>query len=90
MNNVKKYYDVVQNYLDLIEKSSEDDVKKAAAAKAPWYKRAVKTLGDIFVPIIPAIVATGLLCGLLGGLSRAFPSMGDTQIYKFTSVRLSE
>ena len=69
-----------------VEAASKDDVKKAAAAKAPWYKRAVKTLGDIFVPIIPAIVATGLLCGLLGGLSRAFPSMADSQIYKLLDI----
>ncbi len=64
-----------------VEAASKDDVKKAAAAKAPWYKRAIKTLGDIFVPIIPAIVATGLLCGLLGGLSKAFPEMADSQFY---------
>ncbi|MBQ6634580.1 MAG: PTS transporter subunit EIIB, partial [Ruminococcus sp.] len=64
-----------------VEAASKDDVKKAAAAKAPWYKRAIKTLGDIFVPIIPAIVATGLLCGLLGGLSKAFPEMAESQFY---------
>ena len=69
-----------------VEAASKDDVKKAAAAKAPWYKRAVKTLGDIFVPIIPAIVATGLLCGLLGGLSKAFPSISDTQIYNLLDI----
>lgn len=69
-----------------VEAASKDDVKKAAAAKAPWYKRAVKTLGDIFVPIIPAIVATGLLCGLLGGLSRAFPDMADSQFYKLLDI----
>ena len=73
---VNKVYD---QFIDLagVEAASKDDVKAAAAAKAPWYKRAIKTLGDIFVPIIPAIVATGLLCGLLGGLSRAFPSISD-------------
>ena len=69
-----------------VEAASKDDVKKAAAAKAPWYKRAVKTLGDIFVPIIPAIVATGLLCGLLGGLSRAFPSMADYIVFPSLTV----
>lgn len=69
-----------------IEAASKDDVKKAAAAKAPWYKRAVKTLGDVFVPIIPAIVATGLLCGLLGGLSKAIPSFTDTQIYTLLDI----
>lgn len=69
-----------------IEAASKDDVKKAAAARSPWYKRAIKSLGDIFVPIIPAIVATGLLCGLLGGLSKAFPDIADTQIYALLDI----
>ncbi|MBQ9036644.1 MAG: sugar isomerase domain-containing protein [Erysipelotrichaceae bacterium] len=38
MNNVKKYFEVVQNYLDLIEKSSEDDVKKAALILAECFQ----------------------------------------------------
>ena len=75
----KVYAEFIQ--LAGIEAASKEDVKKAAAAKSPWYKRAIKTLGDVFVPIIPAIVATGLLCGLLGGLSRAFPSMADSHLY---------
>ncbi len=65
---------------------SKDDVKQAAASKAPWYKRGIKTLGDIFVPIIPAIVATGLLCGLLGGLSRAFPGMSGSGVFKLLDM----
>ena len=64
------------------EAASKDDVKQAAASKAPWYKRGIKTLGDIFVPIIPAIVATGLLNGLLGGLSRVFPAMADSNLIR--------
>ena len=75
----KVYAEFIQ--LAGIEAASKEDVKKAAAAKSPWYKRGIKTLGDVFVPIIPAIVATGLLCGLLGGLSRAFPSMADSHLY---------
>jgi len=69
-----------------IEAASKEDVKKAAAAQAPWYKRAIKTLGDIFVPIIPAIVATGLLNGLLGGLQRAFPSISDSYFYGLLNI----
>ena len=69
-----------------IEAASKEDVKKAAAAKSPFYKRAVKTLGDIFVPIIPAIVATGLLNGLLGGLSRAFPDMANSQFFTLLNI----
>ena len=64
-----------------VEAASKEDVKAAAAAQAPLYKRAIKTLGDIFVPIIPAIVATGLLNGLLGGLSKAFPGMSNSYLF---------
>lgn len=63
------------------EAASKDDVKKAAASKAPWYKRAIKTLGDIFVPIIPAIVASGLLMGLLEGFTNIFPSLAESDTY---------
>ena len=69
-----------------VEAASKEDVKQAAASKAPWYKRAIKTLGDIFVPIIPAIVATGLLNGLLGGLQRAIPSLSDSYFYSLLNI----
>jgi PTS system sucrose-specific IIC component len=80
----KVYAEFIQ--LAGIEAASKEDVKKAAAAKSPWYKRGIKTLGDVFVPIIPAIVATGLLCGLLGGLSRAFPSLADSHLYSLLDM----
>ena len=65
---VNRVYD---QFLQLagIEGSSKQQVKQAAAARAPWYQRAVKTLGDIFVPIIPAIVASGFLMGLMEALN---------------------
>ena len=69
-----------------IEAATKDDVKAAAAAQSPFYKRAIKTLGDIFVPIIPAIVATGLLNGLLGGLSKAFPSMANSDFFALLNI----
>ncbi len=60
---------------------SKEDVKKAAAAKQNIFKRAIKTLGDIFVPIIPAIVASGLLMGLLEGLCNVWPQMAESGTY---------
>ena len=48
---------------------STDDAKAAAAAKGNPIQRATKALGDVFVPIIPAIVASGLLMGLTEGLN---------------------
>lgn len=49
--------------------ASKEDAKAAAAAKQPFYKQAIKTLGDIFVPIIPAIVASGFLMGIMEALN---------------------
>lgn len=41
-------------------------MKAEAAKQGNWFQRAVRTFGDVFVPIIPAIVATGLFMGLRG------------------------
>ena len=48
--------------------ATKDEVK-AAAAQQNVFKRAIKTLGDIFVPIIPAIVASGFLMGIMEALT---------------------
>jgi len=52
-----------------VSAASKEEAKAAAAAKQPFYKRAIKTLGDIFVPIIPAIVASGFLMGIMEALN---------------------
>ena len=52
-----------------ITAASKDDVKKAAAAKGNIFQRIIKTLGDVFVPIIPAIVAGGLIMGIMEALN---------------------
>ncbi|MCI8660021.1 MAG: PTS transporter subunit EIIC [Lachnospiraceae bacterium] len=49
--------------------ASKEEVKAAAAAKQNLFKRAIKTLGDVFVPIIPAIVASGFLMGIMEALT---------------------
>ncbi|TWN36986.1 PTS system trehalose-specific EIIBC component [Bacillus licheniformis] len=47
-----------------IGESSKDDVKKASEKNMNPLQRAVKTLADIFIPILPAIVTAGLLMGI--------------------------
>ncbi|WP_166001202.1 PTS system trehalose-specific EIIBC component [Bacillus sp. Cs-700] len=47
-----------------IESASKQDVKDAAASKQNILQRGVKTLADIFIPILPAIVTAGLLLGI--------------------------
>ena len=46
--------------------STTSEMKAEAAKQGNWLQRAVRTFGDVFVPIIPAIVATGLFMGLRG------------------------
>ena len=69
-----------------ISAATKEEIKQAAAAKAPWYARAIKTLGDIFVPIIPAIVASGLLMGLLEGFSKLAPDLAKSDTYVIFSL----
>ena len=64
-----------------ITAATKEEVKQAATAKQNIFKRMIKTLGDVFVPIIPAIVASGLLMGLLEGLSKMFPAMANSGSY---------
>ncbi|MFS9353779.1 sucrose-specific PTS transporter subunit IIBC [Streptococcus oralis subsp. tigurinus] len=62
--------------------SSKEDMKAEAAKQGNWFQRAIRTFGDVFVPIIPVIVATGLfmgLRGLLNALGMTLPE--DVTIY---------
>lgn len=66
--------------------ATKADVKAAAAAKAPAWKRALKSVGDVFVPILPAIVASGLLMGLVEALGKAIPSFAGSDWYGFLDM----
>lgn len=61
---------VFAEFIDIagITASSKVEAKEAAAEKQNWFMRAIKLLGDIFVPIIPAIVASGFLMGIMNSL----------------------
>ena len=66
--------------------ASKDDVKKAAASKMPWWKKILKTPGDVFVPILPAIVASGLMMGLVEAIPKFFPAFAGTDWYAFLDL----
>lgn len=75
--------------------ASKDEQKAEAAKQGNWFQRAVRSFGDVFVPLLPAIVATGLfmgirgainndtILGLFGTTSEAFSS---TNFYTYTVV----
>ncbi|WP_105111514.1 sucrose-specific PTS transporter subunit IIBC [Streptococcus suis] len=56
--------------------------KAEAAKQGNGFQRAIRTFGDVFVPIIPAIVATGLFMGLRGLFAALeMPLTGDLNTY---------
>ena len=82
---VNKVYD---EFLDVtgMTAATKDDVKAAAAAKQPAWKRALKSVGDVFVPILPAIVASCLMMGVVEALGKAIPSFASTDWYSFLDM----
>lgn len=87
---VNKVYDEFLSVSGL-SAATKAEVKQAAAAQQNVFKRAIKTLGDIFVPIIPAIVASGFLMGIMEALnfmvSNGFLTMDtSSSIYVFAKL----
>ncbi len=82
---VNKVYDEFLSVAG-VSAASKDDVKKAAASKMPLWKKILKTPGDVFVPILPAIVASGLMMGLVEALAKAIPSFAASGWFGFLDM----
>ncbi len=77
---VNKVYDAFLNVSGMTA-ATKEEVKAAAAAQQPIIKRMIKALGDVFVPILPAIVASGLMMGLVEALGKAIPAFAGSDWY---------
>ena len=66
--------------------ASKADVKAAAASRMPLWKKILKTPGDVFVPILPAIVASGLMMGLVEAIPKFWPAFGASDWYGFLDL----
>lgn len=53
-----------------VESTSKDDIKSQSKNAGNFFQRSIRTFGDVFVPIIPVLVATGLFMGLRGLLTQ--------------------
>ena len=82
---VNKVYDEFLSITGMTA-ATKDDVKAAAAAKQPLWKQLLKPIGDVFVPILPAIVASGLMMGLVEALGKAVPGFSATPWYGFLDM----
>ena len=82
---VNKVYDEFLSITGMTA-ATKDDVKAAAAAQQPLWKRLLKPIGDVFVPILPAIVASGLMMGLVEALGKVSPGFAQTDWYAFLDM----
>lgn len=67
-----------------LSEASKSEVKKDADQKMNPVQRLIKALSDVFVPLIPALVASGLLMGLNNVLTATglfFPDQSLVQAY---------
>ena len=69
-----------------VSAATKADVKAAAASKMPWWKKILKTPGDVFVPILPAIVASGLMMGIVEAIPKFWPAFGQSDWYSFLDL----
>lgn len=51
-----------------VSETTDSEAKEAKMSGKNRLQKAIRTFGDVFVPVIPALVATGLFLGLKGAL----------------------
>lgn len=77
---------VYEEFIKLSGLPGAPAAQKCTAPVLPLPQRLVKTLGDVFVPILPAIVAAGLLTGILDALGRALPAVAAADWFSFLKM----
>ncbi len=50
------------------------------------FKRLLKTISSIFIPLIPAFIACGLITGILGSISKVYPDIVATPMYQILAT----
>lgn len=84
---------VYAEFIPLLQQETSADPEEAPAEKLT-FKRIIRIFGDVFVPIIPVLVATGLFMGLRGLLTQEdvlnifgmTPSDVSPQLIQFTQI----
>lgn len=82
---VNKVYDEISNLCGFEKETKGDFKKDVYTGMNPWQKIA-RILGDVFIPLIPVLVTTGLFMGITGVLKSAGIMQSDTFFATFMSI----
>lgn len=85
---------VYEEFMPLLGQSATLAIEEQPETEKLTFKRAIRIFGDVFVPIIPVLVATGLFMGLRGLLTQEAvlnvfgltPTDVPTQLIQFTQI----
>ena len=61
--DVDRYYKLLTEQLN-IDEATKEQTKAATKQNMSWFERLISNLAEIFVPLLPALIAGGLLLGL--------------------------
>ena len=61
--DVDRYYKLLTEQLN-IDEATKEQTKAAAKQNMSWFERLISNLAEIFAPLLPALIAGGLLLGL--------------------------
>ena len=81
---VNKVYHELHRFIRLSELSESREEQKKGIVSA--VTRIIRVVGNVFIPILPAIVASGLLMGILGAMSRLVPDHTTSYFYNWMKL----
>ena len=81
---VNKVYHELHRFIRLSELSESREEQKKGIVSA--VTRMIRVVGNVFIPILPAIVASGLLMGILGAMSRLVPDYTTSDFYNWMKL----
>ncbi|MBC9131773.1 PTS trehalose transporter subunit IIBC [Frischella sp. Ac13] len=73
--DVDSYYKLLIEQLN-IDEATKEQTKAAAKQNMSWFERLISNLAEIFVPLLPAMIAGGLLLGLRNVIGE-MPTIND-------------
>lgn len=93
----KKYADICHELLDSSVRNAAEQASDPGAfhsVSPAWQKNsfvrtALKTLGDIFVPLIPGVIAAGLCAGIAALISQTVPNYTDKPVWNLVYTILT-
>lgn len=82
---VDRVYDeilMISNVTPVSKKELEEEIENRQSKPI----KIIKTIGDIFIPILPAMIASGIMTGILISIAEIWPAVDDYDLYRLLKL----